>query len=276
MSPISTRSLYLSLSVIILLLIASIIITNQFAQSRTIKRTVEPPPVVVQETRLIAYSPDKETAIFVSTKGTSSGDGSQERPLDLNTVLTRQVRPGTTIWIRGGVYVGSFMSYLTGTASKAITVSGYSGERATIDGSLTIYGSFTTFSNLEVTNSSLNRNVPRATGVDVYGPGTKLINNMIHDTGNGIGLWSQALNAEVYGNIIFNCGMNVSGYAHGIYVQNAQGSKLIKDNIIFNNFGYGIHAYGERGSIKNIRFEGNISFNNGVLNAERHFEPNIF
>lgn len=184
------------------------------------------------------------------------------------------LKPGDTLLVRN-ILKGTFVCQLIGTEAQPITVRSHPTYKGRIDGGIVTMGPDTTFTEIEVFNSSTNRNVSRPTGIDVHGVRTKVVGNIIHDTGNGIGLWSQAVNAEASLNTIYNCGMNIPGYAHGIYVQNESGTKLLKDNIIFNNFGYGIHAYGERGSLKGISLEGNISFNNGILSAEKHFQPNI-
>ena len=61
------------------------------------------------------------------------------------------------------------------------------------------------------------------------------------------------------------------GHGHGIYAQNLGSTpKQIYDNIIFQQFGWGIHAYGEGGHLDNLDFQGNISFNNGGLSGGWH------
>ncbi len=121
----------------------------------------------------------------------------------------------------------------------------------------------------EVANTTTNAPFDR-TGVDVNGPGVKLINLVVHDhSGNGIGAWIPAPDAEVYGCIVYNNGWHGSSdappsYGHGIYSQNQTGSKLFADNIVFNQFGAGIHAYGsDVAFLNNYDLEGNVSFNNG-------------
>ncbi len=71
-----------------------------------------------------------------------------------------------------------------------------------------------------------------------------------------------------YGNIIYNNGFRGTSstqFGHGIYAQNNTGTKLLQDNIIFNQFGYGIHIYGsELAFLNNFTVDGNVSFNSGV------------
>ncbi len=90
----------------------------------------------------------------------------------------------------------------------------------------------------------------------------------------GVLVWD----SELYGSLIYNNGFQgpTRGHGHGIYVQNDQGTKLIKDNILFNGFGYGIHAYGEGGRTNGLHIEGNTIVRSGLLaNLGTGSDPNI-
>jgi hypothetical protein len=226
-------------------------------------------------------------AWYVGPHGRSANGGSLDRPLDLATALSAQsvVRPGDTVWVLGGVYSGAFTSDLVGTPTAPIMVRQYAGERAIIDGrgapanTLTIRGAHTWFWGIEVTNSDPTRVYDRAvnldpdrpdgvrgTGVNVFGPGTKCINMIVHDTLGGFGLWESAVNAEVYGSLAYHNGVvdTQRGHGHGLYIQNREGTKRIEDVIAFGNHATGMKAYGEAGHAIGVRFEGVISFNNGI------------
>src|SRR5262245_18608010 len=79
---------------------------------------------------------------YVSPSGSSSGNGSISAPWDLRTALNAPatVKPGDTIWLRGGSYslgyTQSTIVRLRGAVDKPITLRGFSGERAIIDGTL--------------------------------------------------------------------------------------------------------------------------------------------
>lgn len=231
----------------------------------------------------------------VSPAGTSAGDGSAQSPWDLATALAQPeiVTPGATIWLHDGMYLGPFSSSLTGEAANPITVRGYPGERAVLDSvstpsaeALTVNGAHSIFQDLEVTNSFITRVITstgsnpadaRGAGVGMYAAGVKLINLVIHDTGQGVGNWSPASDGEVYGCIIFYNGWDAPdrGHGHGIYAQNQTGKKYLTDNVIFRQFSYGIHGYTEGGAIDNFEVEGNIVFNNGELSAQSGFATDI-
>jgi hypothetical protein len=238
-----------------------------------------------------AESRSKAVEWYVAPNGKPTNPGSIARPLDLATALKGdQVRPGSTIWLRGGEYHGVFTSRLLGTREAPIVVRQYPGERATlIDGraraplgTLNVYGAWTIYQDFEITNMNPDRSFStqfRPMGVYSEAPNSKFINLIIHDAGHGIGLWKEAVNSELYGNIIFNCGSkNLPTYlshGHGIYSQNNEGSKYIRDNIIFNQFGWGIHIYPNPGDMKGYDIEGNVVFNNGVLSAPQTRYNNI-
>lgn len=228
--------------------------------------------------------PIEASDFFAAPSGTSSADGSRAKPWDLPTALAQPpaVKPGDTIWLRGGTYLGHFTSTLRGSTKKPIVVRQYAGERATIDGNdggnavtLLIRGSDAWYRGFEVTNSSATRTsssadnpTTRGEGVNLLGPRTRLINVVIHDTAQGVITGTDYPDTEISGCLIYYNGYDGPdrGHGHGVYVQNAAPStKLVLDNIIFDQFGYGIHAYTESGKLDNLDLEGNVSFNNGVL-----------
>jgi hypothetical protein len=90
----------------------------------------------------------------------------------------------------------------------------------------------------------------------------------LHDCSQGLDFWRFAVDAEAHGNIIYYNGYQDTdrGHGHGIYTQNETGVKTIGDNIIFDQFGLGIQAYGSSAAfVRNYRLEGNIVFNNGSI-----------
>jgi len=220
-------------------------------------------------------NPAELPGIYVAPNGSPKGNGTPERPLDLATALSARnpARPGATIWLRGGVYRGAFTSQLSGSSQSPITVRQYPGERATIDGAgigaspLTINGGYAIYWGFEVINSDRDRSQERPTGVNVLGHHVKLINLIVRDNGIGIGFWAPAIDSEIYGCVIYRNGWQGPppdrGHGHGIYAQNAEGMKRIVDNIVFDQYGYGIHNYTEAGFLKGFHIEGNIVFNNG-------------
>ena len=222
----------------------------------------------------------------VSPQGSSSGNGSESSPWDLSTALAHpsSVRPGDTIWLRGGTYRGAFTSSLRGDSGAPVTVRAYPGERVTLDGApsssttLTVNGQHTWFWGFEITNSSTAPRVDSKSNFDLrpyalaaLGPNLKLINLVIHDAGSGIGLWNTSVDTEVYGCYVYYNGWTDPnrGHGEGVYIQNSAGTKRLIDNVMFNQFDHGIMAYGSSNArVDNIYYEGNVLYSNGKLTAE--------
>ena len=223
--------------------------------------------------------------VYVSPSGSAGNSGSRESPIDLDTALSSRspVQPGGTVWLLGGVYKGGFTSQLAGRADAPIVVRAAPGERPILDGAnptaiqrgivLIVQGAYTWFWGLEFTYSDPDRvDTGRPSGPNgVYvneSTGIKLIDNVVHDLpGQAFGLWAENNGAEAYGNVIFYNGTN--SFDHGIYTQNANGTKQLRDNVIFQQASHGIHAFGSSAvSLDHYDIEGNVSFNNGLLIGE--------
>ena len=107
-------------------------------------------------------SPATATEFYVAPTGTAMDDGSKAKPWDLQTALShpKSVKPGDTIWLRGGTYKGAFTSKLNGAGGAPITIRQYPGERAILDANgaptnlptIHIDGAWKTWWGFEVTN----------------------------------------------------------------------------------------------------------------------------
>jgi hypothetical protein len=224
----------------------------------------------------------------VTPSGAASGNGSVASSWDLATALNSAdaVAPGDTIWLHGGTYRGGFTSRLVGQANSPIVVRAARGERVTIDthprderddGAFRIVGADVQFRDFEVTCSHPRRVTAiagswpediRRGNIDVRGSRIALVNLVVHDLSTGFGFWAEGEGGEISGCLIYNNGWRGPdrGHGHGIYAQNATGTKRIADNIIFHQFGYGVHVYGsEKAALKGFEIEGNITFENGCL-----------
>jgi len=236
--------------------------------------------LIAAESRSLAQQPPPPTGAqhYVASNGSASGDGSVSQPWDLQTALNHPsvVNPGDVIWLRGGAYGGGgsgtqFTSYLTGTAANPILVRQYPGERAIINGGIAINAPYTWYWGFEVTNLDLSRGT-RPDCIDTYAgsTGVKLINLLLHDCSQGIGLWNDAIEAEAYGNLIYFVGEQgaTRGLGHAIYAQNNLGTKHVLDNIAFDSFDINMQFYGTgQAFVKNFDLDGNVSFNAGALVA---------
>ena len=218
---------------------------------------------------------------YASPAGRAGGDGTAGQPWDLRTALSGKaaIRPGDTLWLRGGAYKGCYTSHLTGTAAARIVVLQYPGEHATLDNAgcgdpaLTVHGAYTDFRGFEVTNSSPRAGGPQ--GIDSFGDEIRFINLVVHDAaGSGIGFWKEGSGGEIYGSILYNNGRTFN-LDHGIYTQNATGTKRIVDNVVFDSWAFGVHAHGsEKAPLTGYVIEGNALFANGSI-GENGAAPNL-
>ena len=264
------------------------VVTALAAGSAVVKATSESKSATASITVSGGTGTTSHSGWYVAPNGSSGGAGTSSSPWSLTTALAGaggKIQPGDTVWLRGGTYgsggYNQYTSTLTGTASAPIIVRQYPGERATINGFMTVNGGYTTFWGMEIMDSDPQRtstqsgsfptDIPRANyQVTVNGPGTKFINVVVHDLGNGLAAWESATNAEVYGSLFYNNGWQGTdrGHGHGLYIQNLSGTKLLGDNIVFDNFDYGIQIYSQETHINNITLDGNIAFNNSTLGDE--------
>ena len=216
-------------------------------------------------------APLTRVGYYVSPMGSSGNDGSRDRPWSLTYALAGaggRIAAGDTVWLRNGTYPGSFRTSIAGAPGRPIVFRQYPGERATIDGGLRAEGADLVFWGFEIMQSNPlgNGALP---GLLIYTARGKFINLVIHDAAQqGITFWDGADNAEVYGSIVYNNGLN-ENKDHGIYIHNNNGTKTVEDNVFYNNLAYGIHAYAGPGDVtqRNIHVIGNVSFNNGSISA---------
>jgi uncharacterized protein YjdB len=260
------------------------LVTGQRAGSATITATSEGKSGTSAITVPAPPPPGTHTGWYVTTNGSSGGSGTASSPWDFSTALNGgngKVQPGDTIWVRGGTYTGTYSTNLNGTASAPIIVRAYPLERVTIDANelsndvFVTHGSYTWYWGFEFTNSDPTRvfsTISSSSRPDVVvnnGTHMKYINLVVHDGGVGFYTYTNMPDVEIYGAIVYNNGWQAPdrGHGHGLYLKNDVGPVVARDNVIFNQFGYGIHIYTDAGAglLNNISAIGNISFDNGSL-----------
>jgi len=223
-------------------------------------------------------TPGTHAGYFVAPNGTSGADGSQAHPWDFASALSGangKIQPGDTVWIRGGQYTGVYRSSASGANGNPVVFRQYPNERATLDGRLALWGHDVVVWGFEIMRSS--QGTTEYPNLESRGPRQKLINMVVHESEHqGIRFWDEAVDAEMYGCIVYNNGTH-ENLDHGTYVHNVSGTKLISDNVFFNNLAYGIHVYvspGE-GAQRNVHVIGNVSFDNGTISRTYPAKGNI-
>lgn len=80
---------------------------------------------------------EKKVGLFVDpVRGDDAGDGSEARPWRTFGHAAARLRPGDTLYLRGGTYYEHVTLKLAGTAEQPITVRAYPGELPVLDGGL--------------------------------------------------------------------------------------------------------------------------------------------
>jgi hypothetical protein len=189
-----------------------------------------------------------------------------EDPVTLAVALaSSNVIPGDTLLLRAGTYAANYVVPCSGNTGNYITIKPYQDERVIINGQATITGSYVRLQGLEiVNNTSRNRSASTGTvGVDALGNYNQIVNCIIRDHDQGI-TTSKAVTGHVYyGNLLYFNGWD-SNQGHGMYPQNNAGNvKTIKRNIVFDNFGYGLHCVGSNHSVDDFAIVENTGFDNG-------------
>lgn len=217
------------------------------------------------------------TGFFVSPSGATANPGTLAAPWALSYALAGSggsIQPGDRIEMLAGTYTGDFTAAnLVGSANSRIVFRNFAGQRAIIDRSVQVntscqYVDFrsTTSGWLEIFNSSASTTDP--IGWFNFGTFCRLINVAIHDGGqSGIFQSSQGTGGTVYGCFLYNNGLN-DNLDHGIYTQNSNDTKFIHENVISNNFAFGIHCYGSVPNIlQGLDIRGNACFTNGAISG---------
>lgn len=207
---------------------------------------------------------------YVGPSGSSAANGSQDNPWSLEWALSGaggRIVPGDTVWLQSGVYRGTeFRTALRGTAAARITFRQLRGARATIDGRLLARGAYLDFWGFEIMQSDPLAH-PEIQLLDARTDHGRFINLILHDANtHGVNFWTPGIEAELYGCIVYNNGTH-ENLDHGVYVHNEAGVKRLEDNVFFANYARGIQVYASAKNdvLRNVRVEGNVSFNNGVI-----------
>lgn len=241
---------------------------------------------------------------YVSETGSSSGTGSISSPWSLEYALrgakvngVPRIVGGDTVLVRGGTYrgdlavapVGKYVVTVSGTPGARIVFREYQQEQAIIEDNtvgsnavpdntpggksqFNVSGSNLEFWGFEFRNVNAEPLRPTRRSNMVYNQGS---NNryeqlIIHD--GGVGFYSEAFtsNVSIRGCIIYNVGYQKAdrGHGHALYLRSNTGDVRATNNVMFNTFGYGIHAFTDPGEQLNGIFLGvNVAFNSGTLST---------
>lgn len=231
---------------------------------------------------------------FVSPGGSADADGTVDHPWSYEHAFAGAggaIHPGDTVWFRAGTYqVPAARSIqVSGTGeTKRVVFRPYPGERAVFSVPtagdhdwITVYGNWLTLWGLEFTSSSTDRFTNRGRNIYNWGNCNRYLSIVLHDGGVGFYAEPQAYGTEIIGSIFYNNGWNsenisMLGAGHAMYIKSnvtpantcrpGQARIVVLDNVAFNQFGFGIHAYTDLPEgLSGILLEGNVVFNNGSI-----------
>jgi hypothetical protein len=250
---------------------------------------VPPPPPEQVEVQGYVVAPD----------GSSGGDGSSERPWSYEHAFggaAGVIQPGDTVWFREGTYIVPQHRVIgvSGTGENSrVVFRAYPGERPIFAATqasdvdwIDIEGNWLTFSGLEFTNTSPDRESNRGRSIYNDGNCNRFQSLVVRDGGVGFYADPARYGVEIVGSIFYNNGWRsettpTRGAGHALYIksnatppnscQPGQARVVIKDNVAFNQFGYGIHAYTDLPEgVSGVLIEGNVLFNNGSIADVMH------
>jgi hypothetical protein len=227
-------------------------------------------------------SPPAPRSFFVSTTGSDSNPGSLRAPWQHIYYAAKTVGPGSTVYVRGGVYHEQIVVKVSGSAAGGyVQFQSYPGETAIVDGmgvsqplsNGTPNGLFelnnqdyVIVEGFEVRNWTTNSDMVFPAGITITGTGSNI----------------QILHNKVHGIVNNFCASNscctdgsCNGGAHGIAVYgtaapSAAGPNAIRDLVIDGNEVYGLIT----GQSESIPLNGNVQ-SWSVTNNIVHDNDNI-
>lgn len=195
-----------------------------------------------------------EETIYASPSGT--GDGTQQNPYSLQTALTK-LGPGKTLALLSGTYSNqSMVINISGTETYPIIIKPIGWVKIDSLDDFNINGSYIKTDSsegvIEVYTDSWtgDRFVTSQTfDFSIGGSYVDLDSWIIHDFGN-VGVWSNAVNSNLKGCLIYNIGRGNGSQGHSMYTQNVTGIHRFDSCVFIVNFdsAFCLHQYGSGSS----------------------------
>jgi len=209
--------------------------------------------------------------------------GTIDDPLALDFALGMVLPPGSKIIMLPGVYDGYFQTWQSSSSESEPLLLKANGNK--INGTLGILGSNMYVYDLIINDDSFCEriseeegsaptDIPSHIGLRLDGINTHAQDCIISNATGG-GISPDESTAVFDGCIIYYTGWDAPDrpHGHGIY---AQKNVIIRNCIIFSNFSYGVHIYGEGDqSIDNVLVENTVSFCNGSIAGSTHAKSNL-
>lgn len=137
---------------------------------------------------------------------------------------------------------------------------------------LKVEGQWLEFWDLEFENINTNRTGPRPKAVYNKNSHNAYVRLLIRDSGTGIFNEPTAQDVDFSGCVVYNYGFEGAGKPdHAFYIKSNVGGVRLHDNIAYNGYGYGIHAFSDVSTahVNGVTLQGNVIFNSSMLSTSR-------
>ncbi|MEK5238362.1 right-handed parallel beta-helix repeat-containing protein [Paenibacillus sp. FSL L8-0470] len=244
---------------------------------------------------------------FVDSKGNDDNAGTKKSPWRTLQHAADSAKPGSTVYVRGGVYKQKLKITRSGSAREgSITFANFPQERAILDGSgLCITGqqglieienaSYITIKGFEIRNFSTAKTDQLPIGIFVHGSGSyiKILNNKVHDIKNtATPAGSDLLGRDAHGIAVY--GTDAPASIHHVTIEGNELYKLVLDsseslavngnvdtfavtnNLIHDNDNIGIDLIGFEGTAPHPFYDqvrNGVVSGNRVYNITSNFNP---
>ncbi|MFC6603884.1 DUF1565 domain-containing protein [Ectobacillus funiculus] len=221
----------------------------------------------------VVYSAQKNE-LYVSPIGSDKNVGSKKKPLKTIQKAVNIAKPGTTVYVRKGIYKEQVIIKKSGLKNASIIIKAYPKEKAIIDGRglkvswdyqglVSIHNkSYVTIDGFEIKNYETRKEglVPIGISISGSGKGIRILHNHIHhiETHHKNGNVS---NFKVTYNILRrndNIGIDVIGFEGVSPVEAFDQARngIISNNTVYQISSYGNPAYGNQYAAGGIYVDG--------------------
>jgi hypothetical protein len=217
----------------------------------------------------------------VSPCGNDANPGTLDAPWKSINNSAAKIKPGDTLFVRGGTYIETVFVAVSGSSSAPVNIYAYPNELPVIDGNKTLptgdwnglvnlVGEYIHFSGFEVKNTILGNH---ARGISLWGKHNTVSNCNVHHTQtNGIliqGDYGIVEDSKVWQTDQDNAANPGSGWASALSAARGGANDdgitdyaIIRRNVVHDNWGEGLSAYEAKGTI----IEDNIIYDNYAQN----------
>jgi hypothetical protein len=211
-----------------------------------------------------ALTPAAGCSLYAAASGGSdAASGSAAAPFKTAQKLADTLAAGQTGCVAAGTYTGGLRVAKGGTGdAERLTIQSYPGQRAKIVGQVYIVqtANFVTVQNLELDGTnSLGKPSPMVNGDDSLFTGNNVHSDVDSCFVLGDLVYGVADRTVIRGNRIHDCGVDGTNMDHGVYIRQANDTKVL-GNVIHDNPDRGVQLFmnGDRSVV-----QGNLIDRNG-------------